>query len=400
MSLARAPTGVYNRADTNVDRDSPSAARTATAALAPLTSDVGFADPAPIAAARRDRPTVDRPSNAGPAVRRLLCLPRTPLGSWPTPIERLPSPAGGQVWVKRDDLSAWGRAGSKTRKLEYLLGRLRDRGHDEVITVTGNVTNLVFDLLPALERHGIAAQVLVADYPRVARKEREAIFAGVRSRVRLLGSSKLGAFSLAFSAWTRSRARGGRPFFMPPGLAHPTGVVAGAAGLVELAEQLEASGQPWPRVVFVATATGTTVAGLLLAAHALARDGLPAVRVVGVAADRAPLRAITLGLIRWTEHALRIPTPVPAEDIQIVSLEGRPAFAAYDEELAERCRRLERESGLRIDPLFGGRAWCAMERFLRLTSGDARVPVLFWHCGYTPEWRTLGALHRSGDGPA
>jgi hypothetical protein len=56
-------------------------------------------------------------SPAGAAARaRLLAAPRTMLGSWPTPLERLGGPAAAGLWVKRDDLSGWGRGGAKARK--------------------------------------------------------------------------------------------------------------------------------------------------------------------------------------------------------------------------------------------------------------------------------------------
>src|SRR5437879_11959370 len=55
------------------------------------------------------------------ALDRLAACPRVPLGCWPTPLERL-GPAGPPVWVKRDDLSGWGRGGAEARQLGYLLG--------------------------------------------------------------------------------------------------------------------------------------------------------------------------------------------------------------------------------------------------------------------------------------
>jgi len=79
---------------------------------------------------------------------RLLAALRVTLGCWPTPLERLCGPAAAGLSVKRDDLSRWGRGGAKARKLEHLMGHLRAEGYTDVVTVTGNVTNLVFDIVP------------------------------------------------------------------------------------------------------------------------------------------------------------------------------------------------------------------------------------------------------------
>src|SRR3989441_10417045 len=67
------------------------------------------------------------------ALDRLAVCPRVPLGCWPTPLERL-GPAGPPVWVKRDDLSGWGRGGAKGRKLEDLPGH--GQGHEDSQVLT------------------------------------------------------------------------------------------------------------------------------------------------------------------------------------------------------------------------------------------------------------------------
>jgi 1-aminocyclopropane-1-carboxylate deaminase/D-cysteine desulfhydrase-like pyridoxal-dependent ACC family enzyme len=55
------------------------------------------------------------------------------------------------------------------------------------------------------------------------------------------------------------------------------------------------------------------------------------------------------------------------------------------------CERVRAETGLSLDPIFGGKTWSAMERALsRENAGDREY--LYWHCGYTPEWRALGEM--------
>jgi 1-aminocyclopropane-1-carboxylate deaminase/D-cysteine desulfhydrase-like pyridoxal-dependent ACC family enzyme len=346
-------------------------------------------------AAPSPAPRVDVGRVWGDDVARLLALPRAPLGVWPTPITRFEHPELGGILVKRDDLSGWGRGGAKARKIEHLVGYLVARGCDELVTVAGNVTNLAFDLLPALDRHGIRATLLIQDDPPTPAADRDRIFAGVRERVRLLGTSHARTLQVALGAYLRGRARGGRPFLLLPGASHPAGVVGNACGFLEMAEQRLQAGEPLPSAVFVTAATGTTVAGFLLAEAALRRAGCDPIRVVGVQIYPGDVRRWTLGLIRWTERFAGLEGRVPRDRVEILGSSLHGGFGDFPAELAALCERVRDQGGPRFDPIFGGKTWSAMQRELR-GAAAARRPVLYWHCGYTPEWQTLGGAVRRG----
>jgi 1-aminocyclopropane-1-carboxylate deaminase/D-cysteine desulfhydrase-like pyridoxal-dependent ACC family enzyme len=331
----------------------------------------------------------------GGDVARLLALPRVPLGVWPTPISRYDHPEVGGILVKRDDLSGWGRGGAKARKVEHLVGYLVERGCDELITVAGNVTNVAFDLLPALDRYGIKPTLFIQDDPRTPTADRELIFAPVRERVRLLGASGPRTLQVALGAYLRTRARGGRPFLLLPGVSHPAGVVGNACGFLEMAEQHVRKGEPLPGTVFVTAATGTTLAGFLLAEAALRRAGCDPIRVIGVQIYPGAVRHWTLGLIRWTERFARLQGRVPRHRIEILSSTLHGGFGDFPPELAALCDRVRESGGPRFDPIFGGKTWSAMQLHLRGGAAGER-PVLYWHCGYTPEWQTLGSAVQRG----
>jgi 1-aminocyclopropane-1-carboxylate deaminase/D-cysteine desulfhydrase-like pyridoxal-dependent ACC family enzyme len=328
-------------------------------------------------------------------VARLAALPRVELGRWPTPIEPYQHRDLGAILVKRDDLSGWGRGGAKARKIEQLIGHLLAHGYDELITVAGNVTNLAFDLLPALDRHGIRSTLFIQDDPPTPAADRERIFAGIRKRVRLLGTSRARTLQAAAGAYLRSRARGGRPLMLFPGASHPAGVVGNACGFLEMVEQRLQAGAPLPGTVFVTAATGTTVAGFLLAESALRRAGCRPIQVVGVQIYPGPVERWTLGLVRWTERFARFEGRMPPDRIRILHSTLHGGFGDFPDALASLCERVAGEGGPRIDPIFGGKTWAAMQHHLRDRGRDDR-PILYWHCGYTPEWQTLGSAVRRG----
>ena len=58
----------------------------------------------------------------------------------PTPVEPLPEQSP-LCWVKRDDISAHPYGGNKLRKLEWVLGELRQRSIKRVVTLGATGTN-------------------------------------------------------------------------------------------------------------------------------------------------------------------------------------------------------------------------------------------------------------------
>lgn len=321
---------------------------------------------------------------------RILDAPSVPLGQWPTPVSAVHLDRTGEILVKRDDLSGHGRGGVKTRKIEMLVRHLIEGGHDHLVTPVGNVTNLVHDLLPVLRRHGIGWEIVVADDPHLPTAQRESMFRGLGEGVRLLGPGRLGVTLALARALHRSRRAGRRPFLAMPSLAHPAGVIASARGFLEMVGQVDATVEPPLRTVFITAASGTTLAGFLLAENLLRRQGHPPIRVVGVQVYPGPARRWVQSLVRWTEAYLRVTDHLPYGRIEVRTSRLHGGFGRYPPALGELCRSVATETGLAIDPIFGGKTWSVMES--SLAREPRRGAVLFWHCGYTPDWEALDPL--------
>lgn len=349
---------------------------------------------ADMTASRRGTSTVDRlvagakRISPTPAVAPLPASPSLALGRWPTPIERVEAFGRPLILVKRDDLSGHGRGGAKARKIEGLLGYMRERGYDELVAIAGNITNLAFDLVPALEEGGLRGTILIVDEPPVRPGDRAEIFRGIEDRLRLVGRGRGLLAAHALGAVLRARREGRRPLLVLPGLSHPAAVLGCARGFVEMTDQLRERGQELPAAVFVTAATGTTLAGFLLGEAALRRAGAPPIIVVGVQVYPGPVGFWTWALIRWTQRALGLEARVPRGRIRIDGSVIAGGFGRPSDEAVQTCQRVEKRTRLRLDPIFGGRTWLAMERWLRGVPAAGR-PVLYWHCGYTPEWETL-----------
>jgi len=322
-------------------------------------------------------------------VERIRRAPSVRIGGWPTPVSTVSRPRQADILVKRDDLSGSGRGGVKTRKIEHLLGHLRDNGYDSLVTAVGNVTNLVHDITPVLRQYGIDWEIVVADDPPLPPAIRRRMFNDVGAGVRLVGSHLAAAGAVA-GALRRARAAGRRPFLALPSLAHPMGVIANAAGFLEMVDQVDAMAVPPLQTVFITAASGTTLAGFLLAEDLLRRGGHRPIHIVGVQVYPGPARSWVHGLVRWTEEYLRMPDHLARGRIELRTSRLYGGFGRFPKELSALCRTLSDQTGLRIDPIFGGKTWSVMESYL--AQGPRRGSVLYWHCGYTPGWETLDHL--------
>lgn len=322
-----------------------------------------------------------------PDIDRIRNAPYLPLGKWPTPLERVETYLG-PIWVKRDDLSGFGRGGVKTRKIEHLIGYLEPRGYREVITVVANITNLAHDLAPALAKVGMRPAVLAVDEPSLPAAIRAEFFREAGASVSLLGKSQLmAAVRLACVAVRSSRT--GKTFVALPSLSHPSAVAGAAQGFLEMVQQLQQSGE-YPETVFITVASGATYAGFLLAERALAASGMPSIRVIGVRVHQHRARPWILNLMRWSKWKLGLSSSLALPRIELIDHAIEGGFGRFSPETVQTCRDVQDRYNLRIDPIFGGKTWSAMDRWL--AHHRPRGPVVYWHCGYTPDWERMGKL--------
>lgn len=330
------------------------------------------------------------------AIKKLLDHPHLDIGHFPTPIDSstaLDNKIGHAVFIKRDDLSGYGRGGAKTRKLSYLFGWLLAHGYDELITCMGNISNLVFDMAPLLKRHGIRGSLYCMDIPPMPHARRLEIYKTLVDDIHLVGESYLAVARRTISCYARSRLTGRRPAIILPGVSHPSGVIGNAVGFVEMVQQARESKMPMPEIVFVSAATGTTIAGFLLAERLLRETGglSQRVRIIGVQIYPGPIRRLTQLLLNWTIVYLRLPLKFRFALSQIEWEPGllHGGFGCFGEEIARAQELFESATGICIDPFFSGKTFAALLRHLRKGNISRESPILFWHCGHTPNWHEL-----------
>ena len=306
-------------------------------------------------------------------------IPWTPLGDWPTPVERVTGVEGlpGELWVKRDDLSSARYGGNKVRKLEYLLADAVDRGAGRVIT-TG-VVGSHHALATCVHARGLGLPTTLVVFPQPMTDHAREIAALNEEWADELCRCGTFATQPFVEAAVRWRRRRDRPYVIPGGGSSPLGVLGHVGGALELAEQVAAGQAPRPDVVWVAAGTLGTLAGLAIgAAMTGVTDRVIGVRIVPSAVGNA------LVLARLVEGAVAIlreagvPAPDPRLVMTRVEIRGGWLGGGYGHPTHAGAEAAERfaAAGLTLDPSYTAKTAAAL---LEGMGAEGGARQLYWH---------------------
>lgn len=312
----------------------------------------------------------------------LSMLPHVPLAK-PTPVQRLDALSaslGGELWVKRDDLTGAAYGGNKVRKLELILGDARRKERDVLIAAGAFGSHHVLATTLYGKAWGFDVHAVLVPQPwneHVEENLRVGLGAGlVPHPVRTWAAVPPTQAALKASL----RLEGRRPFTVAYGGSSPRGAIGYVDAGLELAAQIEAGELPEPEAIYVALGSAGTAVGLAIGLAAL---GLTT-RVIAVRVTPALVcnRATVTSLVASTMHELRSVTRAfPAVGrAALAQLELDPSLygAGYGtrDAAAEEASALAAEAGLALDGTYTARAFAALVRDARKDRGGRR---LFWH---------------------
>lgn len=307
-------------------------------------------------------------------------IPWTPLGDWPTPVERVqdvPEGFDGQLWVKRDDRSSPLYAGNKVRKLEYLLADARSRGAGRVIT-TG-VVGSHHALATCVHARGLGLPTTLVVFPQPMTEHAREITAlneEWADEICRCGSFATQPFVEAATRWRRRREQ---PYVIPGGGSSPLGTLGHVGGALELAEQVRAGAAPRPDVLWVAAGTLGTLAGLAIGAAMTDVAGrVRGVRIVPVAvANELVLGRLVEGAVTILREA-GIPAPDPRLVLDRVELVSGWLGGGYGEPTDAGSAATEwfGPRGVVLDPSYTSKTGAAVLEGMRREPGASHM---YWH---------------------
>jgi 1-aminocyclopropane-1-carboxylate deaminase/D-cysteine desulfhydrase-like pyridoxal-dependent ACC family enzyme len=322
----------------------------------------------------------------------LGCLPRANLVSTLTPVQTLRhSPKVGSLpplLVKRDDLCVAAFGGCKARALDLGLGAALAAGADVVLTAGTMGSNHVAATAVLGRLLGLTTRAVLLPQPAnrlVRRNVRRGWTAGAEFILVPAGTSlRLDGQTMLEQA-RALRAVGRRPFVLPFGGSGLLSSIAQVEAALELAYQLRELRVAPPAAVYLAAATMTTAAGIVVG---LRLGGLAstvvAVQVAGDVADPS-LPLLTRAREVLKELRKREPT-IPQLEFTRHDLELRDGRAGGSIQepvpTAAECLRVAAQERIELDSVYTARAFSEFLRDASLTRSDSG-PLLFWHTGST-----------------
>lgn len=315
----------------------------------------------------------------------LARLPRTALGTFPTPLDpapRLSARLGVQILVKRDDLTGLALGGNKVRKLEFLIGAALARGADTIVTTGGSQSNHARLTAAACRRYGLDA-LLILD--RGVHPERQGNLLLDRlfgAEVRLIESNDPAVAAEEMRQAAEEMERQGRaPYVIPRGGSVPTGAAGYAAFTIELREQVQAAGLKASHLYLATGSTGTH-AGVLAGVLALGWD----ITVQGISVSRpadqqvAQVRVLTEGVL---DH-LGLDLAVPPDAVHVDDAYRGPGYGIPTAGTMRALTIAARDEALVLDPVYTGKAMAGLIARAERRRFSPDDTVIFLHTGGTP----------------
>jgi 1-aminocyclopropane-1-carboxylate deaminase/D-cysteine desulfhydrase-like pyridoxal-dependent ACC family enzyme len=311
---------------------------------------------------------------------RLYALPEIRLGHLPTPVDEAPRlreaiGMGARLLVKRDDALSFGFGGNKVRKLAFVGAEARAAGADTMITCGGVQSNHCRATAAAAARLEMRCRIVANGEAPAHPSGNALLMALLGAELTYVPSREARDPAMARLA-EEERAAGRRPFGIPLGASTPTGALAIAKGVGELAY----AGLV-PDVIVSASSSGGTQAGLIAGCTL---HEMPT-RVIGISADDpvSEIRRKVLGIVTGVEERLGLAAGAlgaaerfEASDAFVGEGYGVPSVASREAQ-----RLAAHTEALVVDHWYTAKALAGLIAFAREGRFRDGTTVMFWHTG-------------------
>jgi L-cysteate sulfo-lyase len=317
---------------------------------------------------------------------RIDSLPRFPLAQLPTPIAklaRLSRELGGpELLIKRDDQTGLAFGGNKTRKLEFLVGHALAQDADTLVTLGAAQSNHCRQTAAAAAKAGLKCELILngrkPDAPNGNLLLNELLGARAHWIERSQRTAKLKALE------EELRAAGRKPYLIPVGGSNGIGAVGYVVAMLELMDQLRASGQHVDHILF-GSSSGGTQAGMALGARIAGFVG----SVTGLSIDKNDpehfeYETEVAQIANDCAHYIGADAQLTKDDISVVYGYQGEGYGVVGDLEREAIRLMAQTEGIILDPVYAGRAFGALVDQIRKGRFKRDETVLFWHTGGAP----------------
>jgi 1-aminocyclopropane-1-carboxylate deaminase len=328
-------------------------------------------------------------------------FPRYPLLFGPSPVhrlERLSAHLGGpSIWAKREDCnSGLAYGGNKTRKLEYLVPDILEKGADTLVSIGGyqsNHTRQVAALAAHLGLKAVLVQERWVDWPdplndRIGNIQLSRIM-GAEVRLDPSGFG-IGVKDSWVEAMEDVRRRGGTPYGIPAGASeHPLGGLGFAHWAEEVREQEEALDVFFDTIV-VCSVTGSTHAGMIAG---FAGQDRPR-RVIGIDASAKidETREQVARIARSTAELIGLGRDLRDEEVTVLEGWAGEEYGIPVESTLDAIRLTGSLEGVIIDPVYEGKSMAGLIDLVVQGEIGKDSTVLYAHLGGQPALNAYSGL--------
>ncbi len=308
-------------------------------------------------------------------------LGKTSIANLPTPIEQTTLQSNGveqPIWVKHDDVSGPYYGGNKVRKLEYLLHRAAEKRATRVATFGAAASNHALATAIYARQIGVNCTCFLS-HQRKSDKTARVLKAHANLGTELVYYG--GDYHQRIETM-RKYAQGRQCWVIPVGGSSWLGTVGFVNAAFELAGQVSDGDLPCPDLLYVATGTMGTTAGLALG---LAAAGLTTrVQAIRVTDTRFANRAALMKLIAKTATMLRrYGADITEDTVNRVRLDFREDFFAggygkFDDATVSAVDVAQNELHMGLETTYTGKAMSALLKDLAAGELAGKKP-LFWN---------------------
>jgi len=310
----------------------------------------------------------------------LTAISRLLFAHLPTPVEELPRLSdaleGPRLLIKRDDQTGLAFGGNKTRKLEFLVAKARDKGAETLITGGALQSNHCRQTAAAAARFGFQCiLVLTGDMPEQPSGNLllDQLFGAQVAYV----ANRKDRDKILQETFDRAAEEGMKPYLVPYGGSNSTGALGYAFAVKEFIEQnIHAD---W--IVF-ATSSGGTHAGLVLGQRLFGYKG----KVLGISIDESEewLKNHVSELASSASEKLGKRIEFAPNEVLANADYCKAGYGVLTEPEREAIHLFAKHEGLLLDPVYTGRAAAGMIDLIRKKSFKKDETVLFLHTGGQP----------------
>lgn len=290
----------------------------------------------------------------------------------PTPILFLEENSGNRIYVMRDDLIPFSFGGNKVRKAVLFFQEIDQGTYDTVVTYGSGASNHCRVIANMAAARNMKCVVISTD-KACSGMNRHLIVERFGAQVITCETEKVA--KTIDETLRQLKEAGKSPFFIPGGGHGNTGTKAYDLAYDEIVRYSEETNTAFD-YIFLASGTGTTQAGLICGKM---RHEVRDQKIVGISIARKNPR----GRQVIAESVKDYIGAEPGEHLLFEDGYICGGYGCRDAVVDQTIQRIMVQHGLPLDPVYTGKAYTGMERYLA-ENGVTGANVLFIHTGGTP----------------